>query len=1247
MAWPNSRVTNLAVTRDGNKIKASWKNPGSLTKGDRAATSIDIRALFDRAGVKPTETDVWYSNRGAERPLSYTAADRFWAKGYERAGSLPTSFEKNYDRSRFHPISPGKTLKRVQVGVAGWALGFAPWTWANYNFGLPRAPKVTWAYNEKTAVATVTVETNEGKDAYERYDTVICVKIRMQNGKERVLMGWSATRSTKWSKSWDLSGYITNMQAGKWVSVRAWAYARGIAGDNPSQAKAVYAERNICFPVSSAPGTPTCDRKEARGRIKVPVTRSGWWVTVQLQRKVGDGSWSDVSGAMDNQEKGTISLYDSYGDVMPEPGERVWYRIKTTRDNYTSYSAAVRADCLYTAPPKIVCTASAAICQVTPNATGTEAAVVMGFTDSTANTGCELSWSDSKNAWNSTDPPSTHQFTGADGTRAASAKKYNKSRTVNLANLTPNTTYYCRVRRYRTVDGNTLYSGYSGIFAFTARANAASSRLGIVSVDPVDSGTGAKVVVGWTESTAYDGTELSWSTDADAWRSNVRPETMQATWEDAARQSTAWTKTQTIYLRNLELGRTYYIRARRYKGDAWTDYTNPVSLTLPATATSSDVRCGLVSLEPMDDGKSAKAVVGWDGDRSGCELSWSADPNAWESSSAPQSFEFAWVDSESASADWSHTSTAYITGLEEGETYYVRARSYYDSEPRAWSDYTADATVTPYAAPEAVVLDSPAAVARGEAIECWWSVQSEQEQAEWHMHDASSPLTAIAEGTGSLCRATIEPERYGDADSISFYVEAGCGGGLTRSNTVTVGIADAPSCEAYRAPVLDAQPAAFEVCTNDPGARLLAACYSDGCTFEGAEGPRDQLAGDCVWTQAMTPAWQQTTWGATQLRASLQTALSDAQDALSAAQAAFEGTDEYPALAAAQSNLDAAQAALDALDPEEEGYDAALEAYQAAFAAWEPAYAAAYATAEGAAYSSAQGTAADAQAALDAHPADGEIWSATVQMPVSELYDGGGYYTEFRTVESVAQLTSGAAAVPFAVAYAHQAPEPNATVTVDAAARSVDIAFAAPEDATAADAGDLYDLYRMTPCGWELVKQGLALDAHVVDHFAPYGHVDTAYRVAVRTPDGDEAWAEFPYEMSVYTLRLDWAGESLELPWNNEIRESLAKDYEARKHASGDVNGYFDRAVEFSGSYSTDIIKVEDAALLRAARRMGAYAGAVWVRDAHGKAMQANVTLDEAAISYGSKAVGLSLAFSAMKTTGQYMPEVGKEEDDG
>jgi hypothetical protein len=282
----------------------------------------------------------------------------------------------------------------------------------------------------------------------------------------------------------------------------------------------------------------------------------------------------------------------------------------------------------------------------------------------------------------------------------------------------------------------------------------------------------------------------------------------------------------------------------------------------------------------------------------------------------------------------------------------------------------------------------------------------------------------------------------------------------------------------------------------------------------------------------------------------------------------------------------------------------------------------------------------DAAAALAAHPSSGTTYMASVTMPKCELLDGGSYTIGATAVESNSGLSSDRADAQFSVAWSHQAPDPSGSILIDVnqGERSVSLTFASPDNAAETD---VYDLYRRTPSGYELIAEGLPQDAMVTDLFAPFGKDELAYRIAVRTSDGDVSYLDYPYELDAKVLRFDWGMESAEFPYNIAIRRRMQKDYASRKHTDGSVNGYWDRSVETSGGFTTDLIKVADSDLLRAAQRLGAYPGAIWVRDAYGFAMQCNVDVDEASIQYSTKAVGLSFSFSGMKTTSQFKPDDG------
>lgn len=865
------KVTSLSLDRDGSTLEATWKVPPAMKYEeyhDRAEWLLG-EIDFD-VNVKVDSGTIHCSNHWAPTTSDDATGTLKYFKNWLDGLSLTQKLDATFSRSWFHPIKKGTYCSKVSIGIYGMnGSGKAGDTvWCAHTMSKPNKPTVTWEYDAGTSTATVTVKSDEGDQWREKYDTMRRITLRKQDGTTITLADWGATQNNEYTWSRDLSTYISGMTSGKYVQIKCEAYSRGMAGDTA----VVSAVRNVALPVAATLGTVTCDKKTATGRIMVPVKPGAWTLNVQLQRRNGEsGSWSDVSGAQDDDD--CKALYDSYGDADPQPGEYVYYRVKTTRDGYTVYSASKRADCLFTAKPKVVCSASVGIVSTSPAASGTSANVVMGYTDSTSNTGCELSWSSNYNAWSSTEGPSTATFTGNDTTTAST--KYSKTRTVTMTGLASGTTYYVRMRRYRTVDGDTLYSSYSSRASFRTES-ASDDTCGIAQVSCGSDGSTATVIVGINEDNANTGTELTWSDHSSAWQSNEQPELLDATWSRSLYDdSSDWTYKQTIYLRGLEQGTTYYARARRYLeaggNTTYTSYSKTASFRTPKKSDADpDLRCGLVSVTGGEDGVSAEVVVGWSGDSDGCEVSWSTDPDAWQSSVQPDTATFDWQDKSRRSNSWSKTGTFFLHGLEEGTTYYVKARTYVEVDSdTVWSDYTSDVSVTPYSSPASVTLSAPSAVARGESIELYWTVEGELEQTEWRVHKVGYPKTSLASGTGSLCHASIPASRYGSASSISLYVEAGYGGGLTESNAVTVGIADVPKCEMATAGTLTAQPASFEVYTDDPTASLLVTLVSHGITMFAPDGDRDQLAGDVVWTAALRPDWAEATWDDTLLRTQL------------------------------------------------------------------------------------------------------------------------------------------------------------------------------------------------------------------------------------------------------------------------------------------------------------------------------------------------------------------------------------------
>ena len=313
-------------------------------------------------------------------------------------------------------------------------------------------------------------------------------------------------------------------------------------------------------------------------------------------------------------------------------------------------------------------------------------------------------------------------------------------------------------------------------------------------------------------------------------------------------------------------------------------------------------------------------------------------------------------------------------------------------------------------------------------------------------------------------------------------------------------------------------------------------------------------------------------------------------------------------------------------------------------------------------------------------------------MPVVDLFDGGNYVISVQASESVAGLTSDTVELPFSVDYAHKAvtPASEITVTPDIETRSARVTLAAdyeyvPTEDTSVDPsktyyqlgptvppahiyyipvedpsaelmryyfervqyGDVYDVYRKTQDGYDLISSNLPLEGNVLDNFAPFGNVDLAYRVCYRTKDGSIAFRDFPYQMDVRGTRFDWDNRSVELPWNVEVSDSYAKSFEARSHADGSVNGYYDKAVTRTGTLSTDTMKVREQGTLELVRALGNYAGACFCRTDKGAAFQCDAELSEVNTSYSTGAVPVRLELTRMDLSQEFMVKDEEDVDNG
>lgn len=547
-------------------------------------------------------------------------------------------------------------------------------------------------------------------------------------------------------------------------------------------------------------------------------------------------------------------------------------------------------------------------------------------------------------------------------------------------------------------------------------------------------------------------------------------------------------------------------------------------LYTPRTTTGS-TSISIVSLEMDSDGSGAKMVVGWTEEKVGyrTEVSWSQDPNAWESNKRPDLYELSWEDDTPQSQQWEHTATFYVRDLTAGVTYYFKARRTY--EDGSYSSYASLTNVATYSETQSVSLSAPLTIVRGDPITLYWTYSGEVTQTEYHVHPVGNPSVALASGRDSVSGASIPPERYGDADTLSLYVSVGVGGELTDSNIVSVAILDAPTCSIECAQTCSAKPLTFTAYTDTPHARLGYKVIADGVVQDRPDGTFVQLSGDVIATGMLTPNW------------------SDSQ------------SQEV-----------------------------------------------------------------------------GEEYVTQVSDEVGNLIDGASYRIEAFTEDLASGLSSKMAEASFTVEWGHQAQAPSQDIAVaaDVDSRSVTITLVPP---TGAAIGDVYDLYRGTAAGYDLIRASLPLNATVTDRYAAFGDQMT-YRVCTRTVDGDIEWGTFNYNLPMDGMRFDWAGGGGETFHNVKLSDSYSKDFEARAHMDGTVGGYWGPSVSRTGTYSaTCIVGVDDGPMEELAR----HRGGVFCRTPDGDAYRCNVDVSRKHDN-SSMLVDYSLSITRVELGGDFTP---------
>ena len=736
-----------------------------------------------------------------------------------------------------------------------------------------------------------------------------------------------------------------------------------------------------------------------------------------------------------------------------------------------------------------------------------------------------------------------------------------------------------------------------------------------------------KVVTTYDEDNKNTGTQIAWAKYGDAWTSTDQPDDFDATWCTKTSTYTRGGKTRykgtvEITVRPLDPETKYYFKARRYLDiedkertySEWSEVKECTTLPDPdEVETVGETKAAPV---PASVSLIAPSYTPRGED---IDLTWTFQPDSDDN-----------VDEE-------------LSQKQTGWEVYIPAGAY----------------------TKAGVANKELMVASGT--------------------DAKGAYTIPYEGSGSVVgvRALVSKvvAAGGARDSIALRVRVKTSGRWRSSSTRTARIADPPALATF-APTITEQPARLEFYCNQQ-ARLSIVLRAAGASGEMPWGSAFQANGDTIWSGVVNPRWRAFDPTKTAQYAELLQDLADARTA-SEVTSDWRVTSSAESLEAWRALIDQygtasnwfslayrpEQNALRLYVPKSEG----MQSHGAVMAStydgteWS-AWAAADATTEmftpeggandyllvtftnasdyeafrdGTLVLSASVTTLDkdvsasveaAQEAIDAYLANDYAYMATVTLPDGlDLWDGCAYEVSATATNATTRLTSETATAATEVDWARQAPE-----------LAEDAVTVTPHDETDEDGNhrlwatielpsegladtDRMDVYRVTVDGAYLLYSDASAGDTITDPYAPYDEYDgLAYRVCVRTADGDMSWRDFPYTLRFHALRVEFGSEYVELPYNLALRDSYSKDFEARRYMDGSIDGFFNAGAMRTGGYSTDLIKVEDRAQYAAVKRLGRYAGPCLVRTGEGMCFTANVEPSSIGVSYDSAAINVAL----------------------
>ena len=596
------KPTGLTITRNGNNYIFAWKiaseNHGAGQKLDYRLkvsgkwyewTNVSVTSSATSKSVTISKNDFYPVTIGNADKLQ---AVEFRIKGqrspYTKDGKTITPTYSDYATKTMDINKPRKPVVVSAIGTS-WNISSFAWS-INAN---DTDSHLYTSYEWQTIMVTNSTVTDGSK-----------LKWTSNNPYWQTSTGTSTSNTKTITET---SSVVSTGSHTRWFRVRSrgcggasdWAYAKlvyarpnkPVIGDCNVTEKSSNYLVSVKWETSSSPAKPI-DEVELQYCVGTP--------TAGMQLPASP-SWTIATTASDS--KGTDqAVFYTAGKLQAD--ECLWVKVIASHDDRGTESDAKLIKKGKLADPTLTsATVSNGVASVTAT-NNSSACIYTGNVSSTKRLFMLVQYKDNKKYKK---PINVGVITTSDTVPVS----------INVPNYAGVTAYKIGVRALVGVYSYTTMSDGTRRYAYEAEMKSAVKwSSGNLPSEPTNltasfSNKRVKVTWDWTWADA-DEIELSWSTDLGSWMSTEEPETYTI-----SQQVSEW------YIEGLEIGKTYYIKARLHdsENDIWSDYSEEVEIVTtsaplqPTLKTSSGAIAlnGNVTLswtyEPTDDSEQAYAEI--------------------------------------------------------------------------------------------------------------------------------------------------------------------------------------------------------------------------------------------------------------------------------------------------------------------------------------------------------------------------------------------------------------------------------------------------------------------------------------------------------------------------------------------------------------------------------------------------------------------------------------------------------------